>query len=291
VRVKGSSAVAAGFVLLSGWLPATLRADERKPEIPKRGDTPPSTQEPAGPGPAALIAKWRGVAAPKLGGRRPDAAYKAAVAYVDWAAMSGLDQADEVRRTLAALKGDAPTARAFCDEAMKSREVDVGRALVALSLLGELRSPAGEACLGKLLQEKLPERGTVVDGEVQEAVALSLLQAKAVAGLAYLGTATANKLVLNAAARHPSRTVRAEAIAALLWNSKESAEARQQLERVVLPEEKIFLDRPVRRAGEQGAEFNRRLEAFLKAHPELKPPAPEPRKPEEDVQTPEPPKP
>lgn len=277
------------LVWLAGSGLAPVTADERKPEIPKRGDNAPSSKEAPGPGPAALIEKWRGVAAPKLGGR-PDAAYKAAVAYVDWAAMSSVDQADEVRRTLATVRGDAATARAFCDEAMKARPNDVSRALIALGLLGELRSPTGETCLGKVLGEPLPERGTIVEGEVQEAVALALLQAKAVAGLAYLGTPSANKLALDAAARHPSRIVRAEAIAALLWNSKGSAEMRQQLERAVRPEERIFLDRPVRRAGEDGAEFNRRLEAFLKGHPELKPPAPELRKPEEDVQTPEPPK-
>jgi hypothetical protein len=42
----------------------------------------------------------------------------------------------------------------------------------------------------------------------------------------------------------------------------------------VRPNEEIFVDRVRWNSGEQGEFFNRKLEAFLKAHPEVIPPPP-----------------
>jgi hypothetical protein len=73
----------------------------------------------------------------------------------------------------------------------------------------------------------------------------------------------------------PSRIVRAEAIAAYLWNHDNSAAARQTLSGQVRDDERIFLDRVVKRDGEQRESFNRKLSTYLKEHPEARPPAEE----------------
>jgi hypothetical protein len=144
-----------------------------------------------------------------------------------------------------------------------------------LSILGELRSSVGEECLRKVLHQPFPEKGTSAQGEIVEQTALGILQAKAVDGLAYLQTSSGDEEVLWAVGKHPSRIVRAEAIEAFLWNHNNSDEARATLLHYVRPEEKIFLDRLRRDPRESGEVFNRKLEAFLKAHPEAAAPAPE----------------
>ena len=47
---------------------------------------------------------------------------------------------------------------------------------------------------------------------------------------------------------------------------------------MVRPEERLFLDRPTRVAGEKAEAFNERLQAYLRLHPEVVAPAPEKRK-------------
>jgi GrpB-like predicted nucleotidyltransferase (UPF0157 family) len=94
--------------------------------------------------------------------------------------------------------------------------------------------------------------------------------------------------VLEAAGTHPSRIVRAEAVAAYLWNQKYSDEAREKLLAKIHPSERIFLDRVVRVKGEKGESFNRKLGAYLKKHPEAIPPEPveEKEKPEQKLRRP-----
>jgi hypothetical protein len=123
-----------------------------------------------------------------------------------------------------------------------------------------------------------------------ERTALSVLQAKAVDGLAYLGTPSANEIVVKMVAEHPSRIVSAEAIAAYLSNQKDIAAARQTLAPRVRENERVFLDRIVRKSGKSAETFNPKLEAYLKAHPELLPPAPEQRAIEKDQTRPNPPR-
>jgi hypothetical protein len=199
---------------------------------------------------------------------------RAAAAFLDWAGATPAGQREEVRRLLEAARDSKPIAAAFCDEANRTAESDYTRALLALSALGEMRSPVGTECFVKLLHRPLPEKGIVADGENVEQTRLAMLQAKAVDGLAYMRGAATDREVLWAAGKHPSRIVRAEAILAYLWNHKESAEARATLLKYVQPKERIFVDRVRRDPTEKGEVFNRKLAVYLKAHPEAIPPAP-----------------
>ena len=188
------------------------------------------------------------VTAPALNVSEQEVA-KAAAAFLDWAGAS-------------------------TDEATRTAESDFTRSLLALSVLGEMRSPVGRDCFQKLLHRPLPEKGIVANGENVEQTKLAMLQAKAVDGLAYLRAPVTDREVLWAAGKHPSRIVRAEAIEAYLWNHKDSKEARTTLLKYVQPKERVFVDRVRREPTEEAAAFNRKLTVFLKAHPEAVAPAP-----------------
>ncbi len=196
-------------------------------------------------------------------------------AFIDWAAASTSSQADIVRKAVSVAGRNPEIMEAFCREAFEAQRTDHSRAFVVLGLIGEARSQHGEECLVKFMGLPFQEKGTLVDGEIVEQSALATLQAKAIDGIAYLRTEATDKIVLEAVAKHPSRIVRAEAIAAYLWNHEDSERAREILKSYVYRDELVFLDRLVRREGEPKESFNRKLEAYLKAHPALLPPPPE----------------
>jgi hypothetical protein len=239
---------------------------------------PPETTTPPGPRPSEIVKRLAEQPPPALTGTG-DVARKNAQAFIDWAAASTKPQAEMVRKAVAEAGRNPEIMEAFCQKAFDAQHTDHSRALVVLSLIGEARSKYGEECLVKFMALPFPEKGTLVDGEIVEQTALATLQAKAIDGIAYLRTEAADKIVLEAVAKHPSRIVRAEAIAAYLWNHEYSERARETLRSFVRKDELIFLDRVVRREGEPKESFNRKLEAYLKAHPELLPPAPEKARP------------
>ena len=267
------------------WQPA--QADEFPPELPNVEREKPSTDQPADPGPRQAIDALANRPIPELVGKGEEA-QKNALAFIDWAASSTLDQADIVRRAVASARANRDIVNALCNEAFALQDVDHGRALIVLSLLGEMQSRLNEPCLTEFVQQPLPDKGTEVDGEILEQTALATLQAKAVDGLAYLRTQSADKLVLTLISTHPSRIVRAEAISAYLWNHAADPRVRDTLRQFVRPDEVIFIDRIVREAGEPGESFNKKLDTYLSLYPDLIPPPPEEREPHEEQPEPEP---
>lgn len=241
--------------------------------VEKRASEP-AAKGPAGPSPSELLERRSQLRPPALSGSG-ESARRSVSAFIDWAAASTEKEIETVREHLAAARENRDVGEAFCEHAMRERLADHSRALVALGLLGEMKSAAGEKCFVQFLAMPLPTQGTVVEGEILEQTALATLQAKAVDGLAYLGTPSAQEEVLRIVRTHPSRIVRAEAINAYLWNHGDSAEAKAALRKVVRKDEEIFVDRVRFNSGEKAETFNRKLEEFLKAHPEAIPPAPQ----------------
>jgi hypothetical protein len=276
--------VFAGAVVLG----QPARADEREPDAEQPKQEDPSTDAPLDSGPQEALEELAKQPIPDLVGTGEEA-QKNALAFIDWAASSTLEQADLVRRAVAEARDNRDIATTFCDEAFTAQAFDHARALVILALLGEMQSEVGTECLRKFVDQPLPERGTEIDGEILERTAMETLQAKAIDGLAYLRDPDSDKVVLNAISAHPSRIVRAEAIAAYLWNHADDPRASDTLLQVVRKDELIFLDRVVREQGEQGEAFNEKLEAYLKSHPELLPPPLEERDPDEKLPLPAPP--
>lgn len=205
----------------------------------------------------------------------PEEAREAVQKFIAWAGASTVRQREEARAVISEARENKAVASALCDEVLRAQKTNHSRAILVLSILGEMRSSVGEECLRKLLHQPFPEKGTIAHGEIVEQTALGTLQAKAVDGLAYLHTSSGDEEVLWAAGKHPSRIVRAEAIEAYLWNHKDSEQARAVLMQHVRPEEKVFLDRIRRDPTENAEVFNRKLEAFLKAHPDLVPSPPQ----------------
>jgi hypothetical protein len=254
------------------------KVEEKEPSTnPQRTvqqSTAPSAQQPPVASPSKLREEEKLRTAPQFVLEGPEVK-RSVERFVAWAGATHMEEAETVRKSIAGVKENRQIATALCDHAFESVKVDHGRTLVSLALLGEMRHPAGHECLARFVHLPFPEKGTVVDGEIIEQTNLAMLQAKAVDGLAYLHDPKADEEVLWAASKHPSRVVRAEAIDAYLWNHGDSAQAREQLARVVRPDERIFLERIRRVQGENAESFNRKLDGYLKSHPDRLPPKPE----------------
>ncbi|WP_223646078.1 hypothetical protein [Corallococcus sp. EGB] len=207
-------------------------------------------------------------------------ARKSVNAFITWASESVVEEQDDARRALLSAAKSPELIKAFTEEITQANNSgDTSRALVALGLLGEMRTYDGAKFLVEFVRMPLPTKGTVIEGELQEEAQQARLQAKAIAGVAYLRDAEFDREVANQAGNHPSVIVRAEAISAYLWNRGDTAEARKELEPFVRKEERLFLERVRRVSGEGADAFNRKLTAYLKAHPEVQAPNPEPKEP------------
>lgn len=173
-----------------------------------------------------------------------------------------------------AASGNRDIAGALADEAFRAQASDHSRALIALAILGEMRSTHAQEHLVRFAWQPLPTTGTEVEGDLIERTQLAMLQAKAVNGLAYLRSTGGDAEVLRAVSDHPSVVVRAEAISSYLWNHGGSPAARAELLGRVRPGEEVLLDRIRREPGESAQSFDPKVASFLKLHPELVPPPP-----------------
>ena len=177
---------------------------------------------------------------------------------------------------LMSAREDQDVINAFIEEINKGQRTDHSRALLGLALLGEMRSPLGEKFLRQFVNQPLPKGGTETEeGEIVEQIAVATLQAKAIDGLAYMHTASADREVLRQVQQHSSIIVRAEAISAYLWNQQNKKRARRTLASYVRNGEEHYMDQITREEGEKAESFNRKLEAYLKVHPEVVPPTPQ----------------
>ena len=236
---------------------------------------PPSANEPAGPPPSTILAGRTLHNPPALTATGGDAS-RAVAAFIDWAGASLPEEHEDGRKALEAARGNKDVVKAFADEITRAQRTDHSRALLALALLGELRSPDAEQFLRDFVNQPFPTAGhKTTEGEIIEQTALGTLQAKAIDGLAYLNSPSANEEVLSQVSKHPSIIVRSEAISAYLWNQKDKEAARRTLLQRVLKGEERYIDQITRVEGERAGSFNPKLEAYLKAHPEVVPPAPE----------------
>jgi len=195
--------------------------------------------------------------------------------FLDWAGASRVDEKEDARRAIMAAANNRAVLEALIAEIERVQDIDHTRALVALGVLGETKNPVAQAFFAKFVWRPLPQVGTVIEGELIEQTRAAQLQGKAIDGLAYINNESANKIVMEVIAKHPSKIVRAEAINAYLWNHGDSDEARSELSRFVRQDELALLDRVRRVPGETASTFNAKLERFLKKHPELIPPTPE----------------
>lgn len=195
-------------------------------------------------------------------------------AFVDWAGAATVRDDDAVRKAVAAAAGNEAVVKGLIGEARQAVEGNHSRALVSLGLLGEMRTDEGARYFLELIATEPPERDTLIEGFPVRGTALAQLQAKAVDGLAYQRSEASDREVLRIAAKHPHAAVRAEAVRAYLWNHDDSREARVALAEVLRENEQHFVDRPHRTATDDKASFNKRLDTYLRAHPDRVAPDP-----------------
>jgi predicted Fe-Mo cluster-binding NifX family protein len=261
-------AALAAVVAFSGGLGLTLLPACSAPQEPGQvarsaDDEAPDTRDPAGVSPSEILKQYKLHAPPPL----TAAAHVAA--FLDWAGASHVDEADDVRKAIAGAAQNKGVLSALIAEVERAQTTDHPRALLALGLLGETRSAAAQDYFTELVHRALPDKGTVIDGEIIEQTLAAQLQGKAVDGLAFINSDSSNKVVTEVIGRHGSKIVRAEAINAYLWNHGDTDDARKSLAQVVRKDDAVLLDRVRRVAGETADTFDRKLEQFLAKHPEL----------------------
>jgi len=199
--------------------------------------------------------------------------------FVSWASQAPVSRRSEIRIRLSEEAANNNIAEALIEDFKSSELKDHSRALVILSLLGELKNEEAIKFLTSYVWEPLPEKGIPMEesGIVIERYNKEILQSKAVVGLAYSRDQTINQRVLEVISKHPSNVVRAEAIAAYLWNNKISEDVKNTLRQSVRRGDEIFVDRPIRTSSMSATEFNEELAAYLNKYPELTPPTPQKR--------------
>lgn len=253
---------------------AALAASAGAPALAQTQDPPPpkAWQKDSLP-PVAMFEQRDLHHPPPLKGSR-----RSVKAFVAWAGKSVPSEREDARAAIARAGNSSvsnPVARHLCEFAHGAMGTDHTLALLHLAILGELKNPTvGLGCLRDILWTPLPTEGTpdVELGDFIEVESLATVQAKAVDGLAYLRSPAGDAEVLKAIESHPSRIVRAEAIDAYLWNHGDSPDAKARLLPLTKGHgEEIFLDRVRKEDGEGAATLDPKLEAFLRAHPELRP--------------------
>jgi hypothetical protein len=229
----------------------------------------PGSRSPGGPRPSEILKGYKAHSPPPL------ATADDVPRFLDWAGASHVDEREDARNAITAAANNKEVVQAFIKEVERAQTPDHTRALLTLALLGETRSPEAQAFFADFARRPLPTDGPVIEGENIEQTRAAQLQAKAVDGLAYANNENSNQVLTQIIAEHPSKIVRAEAINAYLWNHGDNEEARRALSQFVRKDEQILIDRVRRETGETAESFNRKLDEFLKKHPEAMPPAPE----------------
>jgi hypothetical protein len=192
-------------------------------------------------------------------------------AFLDWFARSTVAQEADARAAIEAVRGNSAVAQAMIDAASAAVTTNLGKAIMAFSALGHLRSPEGEQFFTAFLRQPVPpEPPPSPNGDVPPT--LEMLETKAVDCLAYMRTATSDAQVAALIANHPWRSVRLEAARAYLFNHQFR---KQDIVGIVRPEERIYLDAVENRSFD-GSTFEDRVAAFLQAHPEVTANEPEP---------------
>lgn len=262
-----------------GVVLAVVTLQCQPPEMPAGPKSKPAAAEPAGPQPSILFSGRKLHQPPPLAGSGDDAR-RATLTFIEWAGASTVSEREDGRKVMASARDNQDVVATLADEIMKAKDTDHSRALLCLSILGELRSPMAQTFLRDFVSLPLPDpsMGPMAEGEPVLVTALAALQAKAVDGLAYYGDLQAGRVdefLLSTIGRHPSRIVRAAAINAYLWNAQEPMSARALVQRSIMKGEEIFIDRIRLEDDEKAATFNAKLAVFLNMHPEVMPPAPE----------------
>jgi hypothetical protein len=198
---------------------------------------------------------------PPLGGTG-DAAVASARTFLAWVGQSRSSQVVQGRQIIQGARANADIANALVAELNAAGRDQVQR-LLALSVLGELKSTIGETAMIDVVDRPVPA-GPADSAPV---LATTILQTKAVDGLGFMRSARSKAKLLAVAGQHPSRMVRLEAVRAYLDNFGPGG--RADLAAVLQPAEAIFLDSFYHRTEvRETTTFDQKMQQYIAAHPE-----------------------
>ena len=195
-----------------------------------------------------------------------------------WAAGTGLDEADDVRRLIADGADDG-VVDALSGELHTRAIQDIGRHLTILAVLGESRHSAAVTPLerfvwseGSITQPATEEDEPATESTTSEMIRCELqfdmssaLRARAVEMLAYLATPDAVQATLNVVRDHPEAGVRRAAIDAHIFNQGSTEEILEALAPYVRPEDEPYVNVPHWRRGMDPEEFDRTVAELMAA--------------------------
>jgi hypothetical protein len=190
-------------------------------------------------------------------------------AFLAWANGSQPGQVDDGRAVILGAVGNEAIAAAIV--AAINADPDLGDNLVAMSVLGELRTNTGFNFFSALATAPLPATDAGVTAETSPGdpnAGFMKRQARAVDGLTLMMTPAADNLVLNVISTAQSNLVRARAVYDYLF--VHGADGRATVAALLPPDQQILLDR----FNTQRGPYNARLAAYLAKHPEVLPPPP-----------------
>jgi hypothetical protein len=181
-------------------------------------------------------------------------------------------QVDGARAAILAAQGNESIGQAIVD--ILNADSDLGRNLVAMSVLGELRTQAGLQFFTSLVNTPPPDAGpgpgsgfgTMPD----QAVSLSMLQARAVDGLALMMSPESDAVLLNVIKTSQTNQVLARAVHDYMWVHGNAG--RATVAALLDSQHQLLLDRIDVFAS--GSTYNQRLAAFLAKHPDMNPTPP-----------------
>ncbi len=200
--------------------------------------------------------------------------------FIDWAGAAAQSQIPELESRVAAAASDpavlaALTARLLAIPA--GQVSDVARHLIIMSILGQMKNSGADAALVTFIGNDpvcgvpASDAGPSDAGEqgIPDTVADtgSLLRAKAVEMLAFIGDELALQATLNIAATHACKAVRIAAIDAYMFNNADSSAAKSQLMAVVHADEQKMIGIPRRNRVMDIAAFDQALQQFYVNNP------------------------
>ena len=224
--------------------------------------------------------QWtRAVPPPPLGGQGAKAR-AAADSFVRWAMSSTSAQKPLARSALSRVRTNEDVAQAFFEQAKQFRHSDPSRSLIALALLGEMKSPRGFELLTSFLalpRAKIARHA--VQGTARTFVGTHArwdeqLAAKAIDGIAYLVAPEANASVLATVRSGDTQYLRTAAADAYIWNQHDSEKARSQIEAVARPAERWIRDRFRRYDEDTPQSLDGKIQAWIRKYPNFLPPKP-----------------
>lgn len=186
--------------------------------------------------------------------------------FLDWYYKAVKGDLPDIVEEVASVQGDDVIAAELIAEFQRLRVEDPLRASMVLSILGELRAPAGEQFFIELLEEPLPDRVGMLPKHGSDARSLQLsYQRKAVHGLGVMPTVTARAKLREHASAHPDRGLRMEVVRAYVFEQPEAVKAELTLR----PGEEFFVDRFENRdVHEDGGSFDAQLDAYRAKYPD-----------------------